>query len=90
MSGDAKVPGWLIGAGLGASALGLAALVKNLKGANKPTDAPAPTSSGRRPGMTIPDGIWAKPEPIIPTGDPYLDNLLGYSGLPKPRRRLTW
>jgi hypothetical protein len=73
-----------LGIGVGS----LAALVLANKGKNAPpAKAPAQTEPARPPAR-LPDGIWAQPEPIQPSGIDYVDRMLGYSGLPKPRRRM--
>jgi hypothetical protein len=78
---------WLIAGGAALTGLGLAALVKNLKGANAPTEATEPQPPAGRPNMQLPSGIWATPE-VQPetTGNPWLDSQLGYSGGIRTRR----
>ncbi|MES2156092.1 MAG: hypothetical protein V4510_13240 [bacterium] len=85
-----KAPGegWLVAGGVAAAGIGLAALVSNLKGANghKVEESPETPPPGRPP-MSLPDGIWAKPEAAPETtGNDWLDQHLGYSGGVKHRR----
>jgi hypothetical protein len=78
-----KAPGegWLIAGGATAAGLGLAALVKGLKGANAPKPEQFPDPPTGRPPMALPDGIWATPEAVPETtGNDWLDQQLGYSG----------
>jgi hypothetical protein len=78
---------WLLVGGAAAAGLGLAALVKSLKGANAPIASPQPEPPAGRPNMQLPSGIWATPE-VQPetTGNPWLDSQLGYSGGIRTRR----
>jgi hypothetical protein len=71
---------------LGTSILGLAALVMAKKGAR---NAPTPqTPPPRQPEPFA--GIWSQPEPLPDsTGNAWLDNALGYSGIKRRRRWLA-
>jgi hypothetical protein len=78
-----KTPGegWLIAGGVAAAGFGLAAAVKGLKGVNAPKPEEFPETPTGRPPMSLPDGIWAKPETTPETtGNDWLDQQLGYSG----------
>ena len=76
-------------AALGIGVGSLAALVISNKGKNAPRPSqPEPATQPARPPATLPEGIWAKPEPApTSTGNAWLDGQLGYSGGIKHRRR---
>ena len=79
--------GWLIAGGVAAAGVGLAAVVQGLKGANAPKPEEFPEAPAGRPSMSLPEGIWAKPETTPETtGNDWLDQQLGYSGGIKHRR----
>lgn len=63
----------------------LAALVLANKGKNAPKPQAIPA---RAPPVEAWPGIWTQPDPIQSTGFPYVDRMLGHSGLPATRRRL--
>jgi len=77
-NGSVLIP---LGIGIGS----LAALVLANKGKNAPKPQPAPAQAP--PPADAWPGIWARPEPIQSTGFPYVDRMLGYSGVPTMRRR---